>query len=134
MHLMENIIPALIGFWTGTYKGINVGLEEYEISKDVWEAIGKACKASGSTIPSLFGCRVPNIATEQHHFIAESWFLFVTHLGPVLLRQRFTRPVYYQHFVLLVKLINLCLKLEISASELDEIEKGFAEWVLEYEQ
>jgi Transposase family tnp2 len=134
MHIIENIIPALISLWTGTYKGLDTGSEQYQIHKTVWEAIGQACTESGCTMPSSFGCRVPNIATERHHFIAESWFLFATLLGPVLLRQRFAQPTYYQHFVHLVKLINLCLKLEITITEIDEIEKGFAEWVQEYER
>jgi hypothetical protein len=134
MHLMENIIPGLTQLWTGTYKGVGVGTEDYELRKTVWDAIGEACKASGDTIPSSFGCRVPNIATERHHFIAESWLLFATFLGPILLRRRFTNTDYYRHFIALVDLINLCLKLEISARELDVIEKGFAKWVSDYER
>jgi hypothetical protein len=67
-------------------------------------------------------------------FIAESWLLFATYLGPILLRQCFTEAAYYRHFIALVQLINLCLKREISDSEVDTIERGFAEWVLEYEQ
>jgi hypothetical protein len=134
MHLMENIIPSLIALWAGNYKGLDVGTEDYEIHHTVWEAIGNTCSASGSTIPASFGCCVPNIATERHHFIAESWLLFATFLGPVLLRQRFANPIYYQHFIKLVALINMCLKLEISAHELDIVKKGFADWVSDYER
>ena len=134
MHVIENILSCLVGLWTGTYKGLDVGAEHYRINSTVWDAIGKACAASRSTIPTSFGCRVPNIVTERHHFIAESWLLFATFLGPILLRGRFTDGIYYRHFVKFVILINLCLKMEISTSELNEIEKGFAEWVLEYER
>jgi hypothetical protein len=134
MHLLENVIPCLIALWTGSYKSIDAGVERYEIHKTVWEAIGEACAMSGRTIPSSFGCRVPNVATERHHFIAESWILFATLLGPVLLRQRFTEPAYYQHFIAFVKLIDLCVKKEICFVELDTIRKGFADWVLEYER
>jgi hypothetical protein len=134
MHLMENILPTLIEHWTGSFKGIDAGSEHYQIPKTVWEAIGEACAASGSTISAAFGCRVPNVATERHYFIAESWLLFATYLGPILLRQRFTEAAYYRHFIALVQLINLCLKREISDSEVDTIERGFAEWVLEYER
>jgi hypothetical protein len=77
---------------------------------------------------------VPNVATLRYHFIAETWILFATFVGPVVLQGRFTQPVYYEHFISLVKLINLCLKLEISKPELQDIEKGFAAWVLEYER
>jgi hypothetical protein len=134
MHIIENIIPALVSLWTGDYKGLDNGSEDYQIPKIVLEAIGQACVDSGRTIPSAFGCRVPNLAKERHYFIAESWFLFTTLLGPVLLRQRFSQPVYYRHFVSLVTLINLCLQLEIPADDIDQIEKGFADWVLEYER
>jgi hypothetical protein len=33
-----------------------------------------------------------------------------------------------------VRLIDLCLQMQISDEDIDEIEKGFAEWVLEYER
>jgi hypothetical protein len=134
MHIMENIIPMLINHWTGTFKGLDVGSESYEIHKTVWESIGEACAASGTTIPTAFGARVPNIATHRYHFIAETWMLFATFVGPVVLHKHFTQSVYYEHYVSLVKLINLCLKLEISRYELEEIEKGFAAWVVEYER
>jgi hypothetical protein len=39
MHLFfENIIPNLIKFWSGKFKG---GCEPYEISKEVWAKIWK---------------------------------------------------------------------------------------------
>jgi hypothetical protein len=134
MHIIENIIPQLISLWTGTFKTLDMGTGDYRISDNVWKAIGEACAASGSTIPSSFGCRVPNIATERHHFIAESWFLFTTFLGPIVLRQRFNRPEYYVHFVEFVKLVNLCIKMNISAADIDAIEQGFAKWVQDFER
>ena len=134
MHILENIIPMLVSHWTGTFKCLDVGSESYEIPKTVWEAIGEACAASGSTIPTAFGARVPNVATQRYQFIAETWILFATFVGPVVLHDRFTQPVYYEHFVSLVKLINLCVKLEISQNDLEEIEKGFAAWVVDYER
>ena len=134
MHIIENIIPMLVNHWTGSFKGLGAGSESYEFSKTAWDAIGDACAASGDTIPAAFGARVPNIATQRHHFIAETWMLFATLVGPVVLRERFTQRVYYDHFTSLVKLINLCLKLEISEKDLAEIEKGCAEWVREYER
>ena len=134
MHIIENIIPQLISLWTGTYKSLDTGSGDYRLNDTVWKAIGQACADSGATIPSSFGCRVPNIESERHHFIAESWFLFATFLGPVVLRQRFPTPEYYIHFVDLVKLINSCLKLEISTTEINDIEEGFAQWVLDFER
>lgn len=63
MHIIENIIPGLIKLWTGMYKGLDTGTGDYHIHDTVWKAIGLACAESGATIPSSFGCRVPNIAT-----------------------------------------------------------------------
>jgi hypothetical protein len=64
MHIIENVVPSLIKLWTGRYKGLDLGIGDYHIHDSVWKAIGEACAASGATIPSSFGCRVPNIATE----------------------------------------------------------------------
>ncbi|KAJ6470693.1 hypothetical protein DFH09DRAFT_482565 [Mycena vulgaris] len=55
-------------------------------------------------------------------------------LGPILLRQRFKHPVYYTHFVALVRLLYLCLQFEISTTDIDTIETGMAEWVQEFEK
>lgn len=134
MHIVENILPALASLWTGEYKGLDDGHEAYIIPGSVWDSIGAACKLSGDTIPSTFGCRIPNISKERHFFIAESWLLFATFLGPILLNRRFSRTVYYDHFISLVQLINTCLQLEISTGEINEIEQGFAKWVTDYER
>lgn len=135
MHLvMENVIPGLVSLWTGEYKGLDSGSENYQLPPTVWNAIGTACAQSGATIPSAFGCRVPNIATERHYFKAESWLLFATFLSPVLLCGRFSRPQYYNHFVELIVLINTCLKMTLTYTEIDEIQAGFAQWVEGYER
>jgi hypothetical protein len=42
----------------------------------------------------------------------------------------FPNPVFYKHFVKLIKLINLCLQFKIWRTDVVEIQKGFAEWVL----
>ena len=135
MHLaIENVLKELVLLWTGSYKGLDVGTGSYVLNPTVLEAIGKACTESSSTIPSSFGCRVPNIATERHHFIAESWLLFGTVLGPALLRGRFTHRKYYDHFIDYVKLLVKCLQLSLDATDIDEIEIGFARWVEQFER
>lgn len=90
MHIIENIILALTKLWTGDYKDIDTGSEDYQPPSTVWDAIGKACSESGITIPSSFGCRVPKIATERHYFIVESWLLFTTLVTPTVLRACFS--------------------------------------------
>ncbi|KAG9084992.1 hypothetical protein FRC06_003777 [Ceratobasidium sp. 370] len=136
MHgLFENIVSGLIDIWTrtGRYEDHGDGDEDYRLAKSVWEGIAAACAKAGDTIPSAFRSRVPNFATSRTEATAESYLLFATLLGPAVLRNRFRRPVFYQHFVRLVQLINLCLALEIDEDDIDRIREGFVKWVLDYE-
>ncbi|KAG9079769.1 hypothetical protein FRC06_007486, partial [Ceratobasidium sp. 370] len=129
MHMVfENIIPSLIDLWThsGKYEDLGTGDEDYILSKPVWTAIGKACAASGDTIPAVFGCRVPNLSTKRRDSTAESNCLFAIFLGPALLRRRFRNHAYYGHFLKLVALINKCLSWTITREDLDFIREGFS--------
>jgi hypothetical protein len=122
MHLIwENLVKNLILHWTGEFKGLDTGTEDYEFPKLIWDAIGEATAASGSTIPSAFSTRVPDITTHKTQYTAEMWSFWTLYLGPVLLRCRFHRQKYYTHFVQLVRLLNLCLQFEITDAEIDEI-------------
>jgi hypothetical protein len=86
MHLIwENLVKNLIFHWTGEFKGLNTGAENYEFLKLIWEAIGEATAASGSTIPNMFGTHVPNIATHKTQYTAEMWSFWTLYLSPVLL-------------------------------------------------
>lgn len=120
--------------WTGNFKNLDAGQEDYILPGTVLDAMGEACEHSGNTIPSAFGSRVPNLSTQRHQFIAETWLLFTTMLGPTVLRQRFLKPEYYVHFVNLVALIDLCLQLSLTEADVDCIEEGFARWVQEFER
>jgi hypothetical protein len=134
MHLIwENLIPNLVLLWTGEFKGLDEGSEEYEFMPKVWQAIAAAGAATGSTIPSSFGARVPNLATNKSACSAEVWSFWTLYLGPVLLRQRFHRTHYYNHFVRLVKLLHICLQFEITMDEIQTVQRGFSKWVTEYE-
>jgi len=56
MHLIfENVIKNLVLLWTGKFKGLDEGNGSYEFHPKVWEAIGAATAASGSSIPLAFG-------------------------------------------------------------------------------
>jgi hypothetical protein len=135
MHLIwENLLPNLVLLWTGQFKDLDEGTGSYEFARTVWDAIGEATAASGSTIPSAFGPRVPNIAKAKSNFIADSWSFWGLYLAPVLLRNRFKRPIYYDHFISLVRLLHICLKFEITTEELDTLRTGFIQWVKKYEQ
>jgi hypothetical protein len=105
-----------------------------DLPKSVWEAIGDAAARSGDTIPSDFGARMPNIYTERSSMTAETWSIWILYLGPILLRDRFSKPVYYEHFVKLSRLVHLCMSYEMQRSDIDLIRNGFIEWVQEYER
>ncbi|KAG9079252.1 hypothetical protein FRC06_007861, partial [Ceratobasidium sp. 370] len=129
MHMVfENIIPSLIDLWThsGKYKDLGTSDEDYILSKPVWTAIGKACAASGDTIPAVFGCRVPNLSTKRRDSTAESNCLFAIFLRPALLHWRFCNHAYYGHFLKLVALINKCLSWTITCEDLVFVWEGFS--------
>ena len=134
MHLIwENLIPNLILLWTGEYKGLDEGTEEYKLAPKVWEAICAAGATSGSTIPSVFGAHTPNLASNKSACSAEVWSFWTLYLGPVLLRQRFRQTRYYNHFLRLVKLLHMCLQFEITKDEVQIVREGFIKWVSDYE-
>jgi hypothetical protein len=135
MHLIwENLIPNLVLFWTGNFKGLDEGTGEYKLQPKVWEAIGAATTAAGATIPSVFGTRPPNPATNKAAYSAEAWSFWTMYLGPVLLRRRFRNDRCYKHFIELVKLLQICLQFEISTEEVQTMRKGFIKWVEDYEK
>jgi hypothetical protein len=134
MHLIwENLIPNLILLWTGDFKGLDEGNEEYEFAPKVWQTIAAAGAATGSTIPSSFSARVPNLTTNKSSCSAEVWSFWTLYLGPVLLQRRFRRERYYKHFLRLVKLLHMCLQFETATDEIQKIREGFSKWVTDYE-
>ena len=134
MHLIwENLIPNLILHWTGQFKGLDEGIEHYQLADGIWEAIGAETARAGRYIPSAYGRRVPDVAQDKTACTAESWSFWTQYIGPVLLRNRFRNAKYYQHYVALVSLLNRCLQFEISKEEVEELREGFAKWVEDYE-
>ncbi|EIW62612.1 uncharacterized protein TRAVEDRAFT_115107 [Trametes versicolor FP-101664 SS1] len=135
MHLLwENVVKNLMQLWTGQYKGIDCGSEDYQIEPTVWEAIGAASAESGAYIPYVFGPRPPNVASDKTSWTADTRSFWIQYVGPVLLERRFKHRKYYDHFVLLVKLLRKCLQFELSQATVAEIRTGFAQWVLKYEE
>lgn len=136
MHLVWiNLIPQLIHLWTGDFNELGSGTEKYLFAPTVWMSLGKTVASSGSTIPSSFGCRVPDLAKPGGNSItAEAWSVFATLLAPSLLRRRFRKSTYYTHFVQLIKLLNRCTEYSMLRSDIARLREGFAEWILEYER
>jgi hypothetical protein len=135
MHLIwENVIPNVISLWTGEFKGLGEGIGEYQLMPKVWEAIGAATAAAGSTIPSVFGIQPPNPANYKSSYSAEAWSFWTLYLAPVLLRQHFRNQRNYKHFIQLVKLLQICLQFEITTKEVQIVHDGFINWVEDYEK
>lgn len=135
MHLIwSNLIVNLIHLWTAKFKNLDHDNEEYVLMPTVWQAIGEATFNSGKTIPAAFGSRVPNVALEKAHMIAETYSIWTLHIAPVLLKGRFQHQRYYKHFIRLVKLLMVCFEFEISQEDVDDLEAGFQSWVIDYER
>jgi hypothetical protein len=135
MHLIwSNLIVNLIHLWTAKFKNLDHDNEEYVLMPTVWQAIGEATFNSGKTIPAAFGSRVPNIALEKAHMIAETYSIWTLNIAPILLKGRFQHQRYYKHFIQLVKLLMVCFEFEISQEDVDNLETGFQSWVIDYER
>ena len=135
MHLIyENLLKNLMLLWSGNYKDIGNGSETYVFQQTVWEAIGAATAQSGSSIPSAFGPRPPNVATDKVSWTADTRAFWALSIGPVVLRECFLRPKYYAHFVELIRLLNICLQFEIDRSDISVLREGLATWVKDYER
>jgi hypothetical protein len=89
MHLIwENLIPNLISFWIGKFKDRDHSDKGYLIGPCAWKEIGKATEACGSTIPSAFRARVPNIAKKQSQMSAEMYSNWTLFIAPIILHGR----------------------------------------------
>jgi hypothetical protein len=135
MHLIwENLIKNLILLWTGEFKDLDEGTGSYQLDSKVWEAIGAATATSGSTIPYVFGARPPNVAGDKSACTADTWSFWTLYLGPIFLRRKFNNQKYFDHFVDLVKLLNICLQFEYSEDDVEKVRVGFIAWVRKYEE
>jgi hypothetical protein len=134
MHLIwENLILNLVCFWSGCYKGMDDG-QPYVLSPDIWQAVGATSTAATRMIPSSFGTSVPNPATDCSSFTSSTWSMWSLFIAPTVLQGRFPEDCYHNHFCSLVRILNLCLQFEISEKDIDEIELGIREWVVDYER
>lgn len=135
MHLIfENGLDNLIELWTTDFKGIDTSSDDFRLSPKIWDAIGSATAAAGSTIPSAFGARPPNVATNNTAKTAETKSFWGLYIGPALLARRFKKKAYYTHFVEFVRLISLCMEFELSRNQVKDIRNGFQVWVEQYEK
>ena len=135
MHLWwANLLPNLIALWTGSFKNMSLMGEDFALEPAVWKEVCAASVCAGDTIPTSFGCHVPNLEKHRRELMAESMMVWTVFIAPIVLHGRFKKEKYYNHFIDLVHLLNLCLKYELPRVEVAEIEEGFARWVKQYEQ
>lgn len=135
MHLIyENLIKNLLDFFSGTFKDLDHEGQPYCLDSTVWEAIGKATAASGATIPGAYGARPRDFSKDRTGVTADMLSFWALYLGPIYLEKKFAKQEFYDHFVELVKLINLCLQFELHVDDLETIRQGFAQWVVDYER
>ena len=134
-HLfLENVVPNLVDFWTGQFKGLGVGSEDFEITPDIWQKVGEETAAAVRHIPSVFVHVLANIATDRSLFTAESWSFWFVYLAPKLLEGRFPKQKYYRHMCELAEIMKVTLQLRVSHEQLNDIEGRIVEWVQKYER
>ncbi|KAG8795067.1 hypothetical protein FRC12_018363 [Ceratobasidium sp. 428] len=135
MHMIFlNLFPQLMDIWTGHFHELDQGSEQYLIDKELWKALGETIGASGATIPSLFGCCVPNLALPSHgNANAEAWNMFGLYIAPYLLQRRFRKPKYYRHFVSLIKLLKQATSYDLPRAEIPALREGITEWIQDFE-
>ena len=134
MHLVwENLILNLVLFWSGCFKGLDEG-QPYVLDPLIWQAIGATSAEATKLMPSSFGASIPNPAKDSSYFISLTWSVWSLFITPTVLRRRFPEERYYKHFCSLIRILNLCLQFEISKEDINEIESGIHNWVVDYER
>ena len=125
MHLIwENLIPNLILFWSGCYKGMDEG-QPYVLDPHIWQDVGATSAEAMKTIPSSFGPSIPNPAKDHSTFTSSTWSVWSLFIAPTMLQHRFPEDQYYKHFCSLLRILNLCLQFEISEKDINEMSREF---------
>lgn len=132
--LCENVIPNLTYLWMGIFKGIDLGDKDYEISANTWEIIGEETAAAVKSIPAAFVRALGNIAQDHSMFTVESWSFWFMYVAPIILQGRFQHEKYYNHLCMLVDIMKMTLKYEITHVEIDKLERAIIKWVELYEK
>jgi hypothetical protein len=135
LHIFgENAIPNLVNLWSGTFKDIDVGQEDYEISKELWDEIGNETERAVKDIPSSYVHVLPNIVKDRSYYTAETWTFWFIYVAPIVLKGRFNDEKYYVHMILLTRIMLTTLKFEVTRVEVDELEDKIIRWVELYEE
>ena len=85
MHLIwENLIPNLVLFWSGHFKGMDEG-QPYVLEPDIWQVIGSTSAEASKTIPSSFGASIPDPAKDCSYFTSLMWSVWSLFVAPTVL-------------------------------------------------
>jgi hypothetical protein len=124
MHLLfEHMVPMMVSFWKGEYKPwkakkLDQG-QPYVISQAEWKKIGILTIESSFTIPGSFSRALPNIYKEEHLYIAETYAFWMMYLAPIVLKGRWgDTNKYYEHAVLLSRILSRVVEYEIPAQDI----------------
>ncbi|TFK45219.1 hypothetical protein OE88DRAFT_1715451 [Heliocybe sulcata] len=94
----------MVKLWTGRYKDLDVGTEDYEISPHIWSVI------------------------------AESWAFWFMYIAPIVLQGRFKAPKYYKHACALGEIMRISSQFEISDQDVEVLREKIIKWVEKYEK
>ncbi|EIN12023.1 hypothetical protein PUNSTDRAFT_62011, partial [Punctularia strigosozonata HHB-11173 SS5] len=135
MHLFgQNIIPNFIRLWTGCFKGLDAGMEDYIFADSIWQAIGQETEDAVQYIPSAFVRKIGNIALDRSGMTAESYVFWFMYMAPSLLANCFKHRKYYDHYMELVEIMKYTLKYRYSRAYVTgSLRKKIAQWVQKYE-
>lgn len=134
MHLIENMCKNYLLLFTGNFKGLNAGQEDYILPKDVLREIGEATVASNATIPAQFGRPLPNPVEERAYYTAEAYVNFFVYVAPIVFRRRFSRPKYYRHLCRFISIIKSLMAFTSTAEQRVALRAEIKLWYQEWEE
>jgi hypothetical protein len=131
MHLFfENVVPNLVKLWSGKFKGLDTGTENYEIPEDVWDDIWQETADAVQHLPSDF---VRVLGATPGYYTAETWAFWFVYLAPILLKGRFADPKYHTHLCEFSDIIKACLRFTSTTTQIEELRQDINCWVRTYE-
>ncbi|KAJ7240905.1 hypothetical protein C8J57DRAFT_1192923 [Mycena rebaudengoi] len=132
MHLaFENTAPNMYKHWSGKFKGLDTGVEDYEIPEAVWEEIWQETADAVPHIPADF---VRVLGNNPSYYTAEAWCFWIVYLAPALLKGRFPHEKYYLHACQLSSIIKRCIAFKLTYTQIDILEEDIIDWVEKYEE
>lgn len=135
MHIIfRHLVPNLCDHWTGKFRKLDGGSEDYELDPEVWEEIGELTVEASANIPQIFVKPLPNIATQRSRCTAEIYAFWIMYIAPIVLKDRWEDERYYNHLMQLVRFLKDILKLEIKTADLPRLENEIWSWVRTYEE